>query len=429
MVDSPYGFRTRSVHAGGRPDPTTGARAVPIYQTSAFVFESVEEAATLFALQKYGNIYSRIGNPTVAAFEERMASLEGGIGAVATSSGQAAEFAVFAALAGAGDHIVSSSRLYGGTRTLLEVTMGRFGVETTFVASDDPADYAAAIRPHTKAVYAETVANPSGTIADIRGLADVAHAAGVPLVIDSTLATPYLCRPIEYGADIVVHSVTKFIGGHGTSLGGAVIESGKFPWGNGRFPRMTDPIASYGGLSWFGNFGEYGFLTALRMEQMRDVGAVMTPFNAFLFLQGMETLALRMEAVVQSAQTVAEFLDGHPAVAWVAYGGLADSPYNGLAKTYLPKGPGGVFAFGVKGGRDAGRRFIEAVEICSHLANVGDSRTLVIHPASTTHAQLDEAALAASGVGADLVRISVGLENAEDICADIDQALKKAVSL
>jgi O-acetylhomoserine (thiol)-lyase len=422
-----YGFRTRSVHAGGRPDPTTGARAVPIYQTTSFVFESAEEAATLFALQSYGNIYSRIANPTVAAFEERMASLEGGLGAVATSSGQSAELLTFAALAGAGDHLVASARLYGGTRTLLEVTLGRFGVETTFVASDEPEDFAAAIGPNTKGVYTEVIGNPSGTVADLAGLADVAHAHGIPLIVDATLATPYLCRPFEHGADLVVHSATKFLGGHGTSIGGVVVESGRFGWSDGKFPLMTTPVASYGGLTWWGNFAEYGFLTRLRSEQLRDMGATMTPFNAFLFLLGLETLPLRMEAHVANALVVAEFLEQHPSVGWVNYPGLPSSTFFDRAKRYLPLGPGAVFAFGLKGGREAGRRFIGAVELCSHLANVGDARTLVIHPGSTTHAQLDEAALVAAGVGPDLVRISVGIEDPEDICADLTRALEEAV--
>ncbi|MEP6659110.1 MAG: aminotransferase class V-fold PLP-dependent enzyme [Acidimicrobiales bacterium] len=428
MTESPYGFRTRAVHAGGRPDPTTGARAVPIYQTTSFVFESTEEAATLFALQSYGNIYSRIANPTVAAFEERVASLEGGLGAVGTSSGQAAEFLTFAALAGAGDHIVASARLYGGTRTLLDVTLRRFGVDTTFVASDEPDAFAAQIRPETKALYTEVIGNPSGAIADLAGLADVAHASGIPLIVDSTLATPYLCRPMEHGADVVVHSVTKFIGGHGTSIGGAVVESGRFPWGDGRFPLMNQPVPSYGGLTWWGNFAEYGFLTRLRCEQLRDVGATMTPFNAFLFLMGLETLALRMPVHVANAQRVAEFLSSHPSVGWVAYAGLPDSPWRERAQRYLPLGAGAVFAFGLKGGREAGRTFIDTVELCSHLANVGDARTLVIHPGSTTHAQLDDAALAAAGVGPDLIRISVGLEDADDICDDLDRALTKATA-
>lgn len=411
------------MHAGGRPDPTTGARAVPIYQTSSFVFGSADEAADLFALQTYGHIYSRISNPTVAAFEERIATLEGGLGGIGTSSGQAAEFLTFAALAGQGDHLVASAQLYGGTRTLLEVTLARFGVETTFLPRPEPDEVAAAIGPRTKAVYVETIANPSGMIPDLAALADVAHAHGVPLVVDSTMATPYLCRPIEHGADVVVHSVTKFIGGHGTSIGGAIVEAGTFDWANGRFPLMTEPMPAYGGLTWWGNFGEYGFLTRVRSEQLRDVGATMTPFNAFLFLSGLETLALRMRQHVENARIVAEFLRHHPAVAWVAYSGLPDSPWYERAQRYLPEGPGAVFAFGVRGGRTAGTRFIESVRLASHLANIGDARTLVIHPASTTHRQLDDGALVAAGVGPDLIRISVGIEDADDICADLDQAL------
>ena len=421
-----FGFRTRSVHAGGRPDPTTGARAVPIYQTTSFVFEDALDASTLFALQKFGNIYSRIGNPTVAAFEERMASLEGGLGAVATSSGQSAELLVFIALAGAGDHVVASSRLYGGTRTLLDVTLRRLGVETTFVDGDDPEDFAAAITARTRAVYTEVIGNPSGTIADLAGLATVAHDHDVPLVVDATLATPFLCRPIEHGADIVVHSATKFLGGHGTSIGGVVVESGRFDWANGRFPLMTDPVASYGGLSWWGNFAEYGFLTRLRAEQLRDVGATMTPFNAFLFLLGLETLPLRMAAHVENAAAVATFLEQHPAVSWVAYAGLPSSPWHSRARCYLPRGPGAVFSFGVEGGRAAGERFIGGVQLASHLANVGDAKTLVIHPASTTHAQLDDAALAGAGVSPELIRISVGIEDSDDICRDLDRALAVA---
>jgi len=420
------GFRTRAVHAGGRPDPATGARAVPIYQTSSYVFADTAEAANLFALQTFGNIYSRISNPTVAAFEERIASLEGGIGAIGTASGQAAEFLTLAALAGAGDHLVASAQLYGGTRTLIEVTLGRFGVQATFLAEPEPEAVAAAITPATKAVYVEVIANPSGMIPDLAGLADVAHSHGVPLVVDSTMATPYLCRPIEHGADIVLHSVTKFIGGHGTSIGGAIVESGMFPWGDGRFPLMTEPVASYGGLTWWGNFAEYGFLTRLRSEQLRDVGATMTPFNAFLFLIGLETLALRMHQHVENAATVARFLDDHELVEWVAYSGLPESPWFERAQRYLPDGPGAVFSFGVAGGREAGARFIESLRLASHLANIGDARTLVIHPASTTHQQLSEEALVAGGVTPDLVRISVGLEDADDICADLDQALRAA---
>ena len=427
MTDHAWGFSTRAVHAGNRPDPSTGARAVPIYQTSSFVFEDPADAADLFALQKYGNIYSRISNPTVAAFEERMASLEGGIGAVATSSGMSAELLAFTTLAGAGDHVVASAALYGGTHTLLDVSLRRLGIETTFVAADDPAAFARAIRPETKLVYTEVVANPSGIVADLSAIAQVAHDAGVPLVVDATLATPYLCRPLEHGADIVLHSATKFLGGHGTSLGGVLVDSGRFDWGNGRFPRMTEPVASYGGLRFWDNFGEYGFATAVRVEQLRDFGASLAPFNAFLLLQGLETLALRMRAHVANAKAVAAHLAGHPAVSWVAYAGLPDSPHHALAARYLPEGPGAVFSFGIKGGRAAGEAFIGAVELASHLANVGDTRTLVIHPASTTHRQLSDEALAAAGVGADLVRISVGIEDLDDIVWDLDRALDAAV--
>ncbi len=426
MDDHEWGFRTRAIHAGNRPDAATGARAVPIYQTTSFVFEDSADAADLFALQKFGNIYTRIANPTVAAFEERIASLEGGIGAVATSSGQAAELIVFTALAGAGDHIVASAALYGGTHSLLDVSLRRLGIETTFVPPDDPAAFVAAARPETKAFYTEVVANPAGVVADLAALADGAHAVGVPLVVDSTLATPHLCRPFEHGADVVVHSATKFIGGHGTSMGGVIVESGRFDWANGRFPRMTEPVPSYGALRFWDNFGEYGFCTQLRVEQLRDFGTCLAPLNAFLFLQGLETLALRMDAHVANAKGLAEYLVGHPAVSWVRYAGLSSSPYYELGRRYLPAGPGSVFAFGVKGGRQAGEAFIEAVELASHLANIGDTRTLVIHPATTTHRRLSEEAQVAAGVSPDLVRVSVGLENLDDIIWDFDQALAAA---
>ncbi|HZQ85499.1 MAG TPA: O-acetylhomoserine aminocarboxypropyltransferase/cysteine synthase family protein [Acidimicrobiales bacterium] len=426
MDDHRWGFRTRALHAGGRPDPATGARAVPIYQTTSFVFEDAADAADLFALQKYGNVYTRIANPTVAAFEERMASLEGGIGAVAASSGMAAELLTFTTLAGAGDHIVASAALYGGTYTLLDVSLRRLGIDTTFVPADDPAAFAAAIRPETKALYTEVIANPSGIVADLAALSDIAHAAGVPLIVDATLATPHLCRPFEHGVDVVVHSATKFIGGHGTSIAGIIVEHGTFDWSNGRFPGMTEPVASYGGLRFWENFGEYGFCTKVRVEQLRDFGTSLSPFNAFLLLQGLETLALRMDAHVANARAVAEHLAGHPDVAWVSYAGLPSSPSYELAQRYMPNGPGAVFAFGVRGGREAGRAFIESVELCSHLANIGDTRTLVIHPASTTHQQLSDDALAAAGVSPDLVRISVGIEDVDDIIWDIDQALAAA---
>jgi O-acetylhomoserine (thiol)-lyase len=427
--DHEWGFRTRSIHAGNRPDPSTGARAVPIYQTTSFVFEDSADAADLFALQKYGNIYTRIANPTVAAFEERMASLEGGIGAVATSSGQAAELILFTALAGAGDHIVASAALYGGTHSLLDVSLRRLGIETTFVPADQPEAFAAAVRPHTKAVYTEIVANPAGIVADLAALADAAHSSGVPLLVDSTMATPHLCRPFEHGADVVVHSATKFIGGHGTSMGGVIVESGRFDWSNGRFPRMTEPVPSYGELRFWDNFGEYGFCTQLRVEQLRDFGTCLAPLNAFLFLQGLETLSLRMDAHVRNAQALAEYLADHPAVSWVKYAGLNSSPYHDLARRYLPAGPGAVFSFGVKGGLEAGRAFIEALELASHLANIGDTRTLVIHPATTTHRRLSEEALAAAGVSTDLVRVSVGIEDLGDIIWDFDQALTAATKV
>ncbi len=428
MSEHRFGFRTRALHAGGSPDPTTGSRAVPIYQTTSFVFDDTTDAASLFALQKYGSIYTRIGNPTVNALEERAASLDGGIGALATASGQAAEFLTFASLAGAGDHIVSSANLYGGTVTQLDVTLRRFGVDTTFIPGAEPEAVAAAITGTTKCVFAEVVANPSGEVADIAALADVAHAHDLPLVVDATTVTPYVCRPIEHGADIVIHSATKFLGGHGTTLGGLVVESGTFDWGNGRFPTFTEEVEAYGGLRWWENFGEYAFLTKLRAEQLRDVGACLSPMAAFLLLQGIETLPQRMDAHLENTRIVAEWLHDDPRVSWVRWAGLADHPHYERARRYAPKGPGAVFAFGVRGGRDAGSRFIESVELCSHLANIGDARTLVIHPASTTHQQLSETQLHDAGVPPDLIRISVGLEDADDIIWDLDQALDQAVT-
>ncbi len=431
MAEHQFGFRTRALHAGGTPDAEHGARSVPIYQTSSFVFKDADDAANLFALQKYGNIYSRIGNPTVAALEERIASLEGGIGAVATSSGMAAEFITFAALCGQGDHVVASSQLYGGTVTQLDVTLRRFGVETTFVPGTDPADYKAAITEHTKAVYTELVANPSGEIADLEGLAAVAREAGVPLIVDATLNTPYLCRPFEHGADIVIHSITKFLGGHGNTLGGVVVESGRFDWGNGKFPAMTEPVPSYNNVTWWGNFGEYGFLTKLRSEQLRDIGPSLTPQAAWNLLQGVETLPQRMDAHVANGQEVVQWLATDPRISYVNYAGLEDHPHHARAQKYLPHGIGSVFAFGVAGtdelsGREVGARFIGSLQLASHLANIGDARTLVLHPASTTHQQLSSEQLAAGGVKEDLIRISVGLEDAADILWDLDQALTAA---
>jgi O-acetylhomoserine (thiol)-lyase len=426
MADREFGFKTRALHAGAVPDPVYGARAVPIYQTTSFVFEDTQDAANLFALEKYGNIYSRIGNPTVAAFEERVASLEGGIGAVATSSGQAAEFITFAALCGTGDHIVSSSRLYGGTVTQVSVTLQRFGVESTFVDSSDPADFEKAITEKTKLIFVETIANPSTAIADLEGLADVAHRNGIPLVVDSTTATPYLIRPLEHGADIVIHSATKFLGGHGTTLGGVVVDGGRFHFDNGKFPTMTEPVESYGGLEWWGNFGEYGFLTKLRAEQLRDIGPSLSPFAAFQLLQGIETLPQRMADHVSNAREVATWLDKDPRVSWISYSGLKSHPDYKLAKKYVPDGPGAVFSFGVEGGRKASEKLINSVHLLSHLANIGDAKSLIIHPASTLYRQLNSDQLAKAGVPEDLVRISVGIEDVADILWDLDQALTQA---
>jgi len=427
MADREYGFRTRAIHAGNIPDPVTGARALPIYQTSAFVFDDTADAAARFALQKYGNIYSRLANPTVASFEERVASLEGGLGAVATASGLSAQYITFASLAGAGDHIVASANLYGGSITQLDVTLRRFGVQTTFVQSADPADYAAAITEKTKLIFAETIANPSGEIADIEGLAEVAHAAGIPLIIDSTIATPYLNRPIEWGADVVIHSATKFLGGHGTTLGGVVVESGRFDWHSEKFPLFGQPVPSYGGLEWSGNFGEYAFLTRLRAEQLRDIGPSLAPHSAFLLAQGVETLPYRIQAHVDNARTVAEWLDADPRIESVFWAGLPAHPHHDRANKYLPKGAGSVFSFVVKGGRAVGQTFIESVNLASHLANIGDAKTLVIHPASTTHAQLTEQQLLDAGVLPGVIRISVGIEDVDDIIYDLDQALTAAV--
>lgn len=426
MADREYGFRTRAIHARNIPDQATGARALPIYQSTAFVFDDAADAASRFALQKYGTIYSRLANPTVSAFEERIASLEGGLGAVATASGLAAQYITFASLAGQGDHIVASANLYGGSITQLDVTLRRFGVETTFVRSSEAADYAAAITERTRFIFAETIANPSGEIADIEALAEVAHAHGIPLIIDSTLSSPYLNRPFEWGADIITHSATKFIGGHGTTLGGVVVESGKFDWSTAKFPLFTEPVASYGGLEWSGNFGEYAFLTRLRAEQLRDIGPSLSAHSAFLLAQGVETLPFRMQAHVDNARAVAEWLEADPRIETVYWAGLPNHPHHERARKYLPLGPGSVFSFVVRGGRAVGQKLIESVELASHLANVGDAKTLIIHPASTTHAQLTEQQLLDAGVLPGLVRLSVGIEDAADIIHDLDQALGQA---
>ncbi len=408
MHDREFGFATRAIHAGTPPDPTTGSRVMPIYQTAAYVFGSTQEAAELFQLRSYGHIYSRISNPTVAAFEERMASLEGGLGAVACASGLAAQLCTVLCLAQSGDHLLCSQNVYGGTITQLSVTVKRMGIETTFVPVDDLDALAAAIRSNTKLLFVETIGNPAGTIADLPALAALAHEHGIPLVVDNTFATPYLCRPIEHGADIVLHSATKFISGHGTTIGGVLVESGTFPWGNGRFPLLSDPSPGYHKKVFTETFGEYAFLMRARAEVLRDVGAQLAPMDAWLLLLGLETLALRMEAHVRNAQAIAEFLRERPEVTWVSYT------------------QGAVFTFGIAGGRDAGRRFIDALELWSHLANVGDAKSLVIHPASTTHSQLDDEELRKAGVAPESIRLSVGLEDVGDLIWDLDRALRVA---
>jgi O-acetylhomoserine (thiol)-lyase len=417
------GFATRSLHAGQKPDPATGARAVPIYQTTSFVFENSDHAAALFGLQQFGNIYSRIMNPTQAVFEERVAALEGGVAALATSSGQAAQFLALTSLMQAGDHMVSSATLYGGTYTQFDVSFRRLGIETTFVEPDDPENFRKAIRPNTRCIYAETLANPRMNILDIEKVAAIAHTHNIPLVIDNTLASPYLCNPIAHGADILVHSATKFLGGHGTSIGGVIVDSGRFDWKAGHYPQINDPSPGYHGMKFSEVFGPIAFIIKARVDGLRDYGPCMSPFNAFLFLQGIETLPLRMKQHSENALAVAQWLEKHPKVTWVQYPGLESSKYHALAAKYMPKGCGAVLTFGIKGGLQAGRKFIDSVQLLSHLANLGDSKSLVIHPASTTHQQLAESEQAAAGITPDLVRLSVGIEDVEDILWDLDQAL------
>jgi O-acetylhomoserine (thiol)-lyase len=420
------GFETRQIHAGTQPDPATNARAIPIYQTTSYVFRDTEHAANLFGLAELGNIYTRIMNPTQAAFEERVASLEGGVAALALASGSAAETVALLNLAENGGHIVSSASLYGGTYNLFHYTLPKLGIETTFVENpDDLAEWAAAIRPNTKALYGETLGNPKGDVLNFDGVAKVAHDHKIPLVVDNTLATPYLCRPLEHGADIVVHSATKFIGGHGTSIGGVIVDGGKFDYeGSGRFPSFTEPDPSYHGLI-FGQLPDFlfpaRFVLKARLQYLRDIGASIAPLNSFLFLQGLETLSLRMERHVSNALTVAKWLEARSDVKWVAFPGLESSPWHELQVRYLPKGAGAVLAFGIDGGIDAGRKFIEGLELFSHLANVGDAKSLAIHPASTTHSQLSEEEQLSTGVSPDLVRLSVGIESIEDILADLEK--------
>ncbi|MBK6395859.1 MAG: O-acetylhomoserine aminocarboxypropyltransferase/cysteine synthase [Betaproteobacteria bacterium] len=426
MADRRYGFDTLCLHAGQIPDAATGARAVPIYQTTSFVFDSADHAASLFNLQTFGNVYSRISNPTVAALEERVAALEGGRAALACATGMAAQMVALLTLARHGDHIVAARTLYGGTYSQLAVTFAQFGIDATFVDPSDPEAFRRALAPRTKAVYVETIGNPLLNVCDIAAIAGIAHGAGVPLVVDNTLASPYLCRPFDHGADIVVHSVTKYLGGHGTTMGGIVVESGTFPWDNGNFPQMTEPSRGYHGVRFHETFGDFGFTMKARMETMRTLGPTLAPFSAFLLMQGIETLHLRMPRHCESAMAVAKHLAAHPSVAWVRYPGMPGQPDDALVRRYLPKGAGGILTFGVKGGAKAGERVIESVEFLSHLANVGDAKSLIIHPASTTHRQLDEAEQRAAGVTPEMIRLSVGLESLDDILWDLDQALARA---
>ncbi len=422
-----FKFDTLSLHAGQHPDPTTGARAVPIYQTTSYVFSDVDFAASLFNLERAGHIYSRISNPTVAVLEERISALEGGVGAICTASGQAALHLAVATLMGQGGHIVSSASIYGGSHNLFTHTLPRFGITTTFVNPRDPQAFRAAIRPETRLLFGETVGNPGLEVMDLQAVSAVAHAAGVPLMIDATFSTPYLCRPFEWGADLVMHSATKWLGGHGTSIGGVLVDSGKFDWeASGKFPTMTEPYAGYHGLDFAEEFGPQAFIMRARAEGLRDFGASMSPANAFYILQGVETLPVRMSRHVENARQVVAFLSASPDVAWVNYPELPNHPDRALAEKMMPRGCCSIVSFGIKGGRAAGRRFIEALRVFSHLANVGDAKSLVIHPASTTHQQMDAAALAAAGVGEEMIRLSVGLEDAADLIDDLGQALRAA---
>lgn len=421
-TDHTFGFATRCLHAGHSPDKASLARAVPIYQSTSFVFENSDHAAALFALQQFGNIYTRIMNPTTGVFEERVASLEGGVAALATASGQSAQFLAISSLMGPGDELVASSTLYGGTYTQFDVSFRRLGIDVKFVEPDDPENFRKAITPKTRAIYGETIANPRMNILDIEKVAGIAHEAGIPLVIDNTMASPYLCRPIEHGADIVLHSATKFLGGHGTSIGGIIVDSGKFKW-NEKFPAITQPSPGYHGMVFSEVFGPIAFIIKARVEGLRDFGPCVSPFNSFLFIQGIETLNLRMDRHSRNAQAVAEFLESHSAVTWVKYPGLKSSPYRELAQKYLPKGSGAILTFGIKGGLEAGRKFIDNCKLLSHLANLGDAKSLVIHPASTTHQQLTDEQQLEAGITKDMIRVSVGIEEADDIVWDLDQAL------
>lgn len=422
-LERKLGFDSIALHAGQKPDPATGARAVPIYQTSSYVFKDTTHAANLFALKEFGNIYTRIMNPTWDVLEQRVAALEGGVAALATASGQAATTLAVLNISSAGDQIVSSVSLYGGTYNLFHYTLPKLGIESAFVDPSDPENFKRAITHSTRLIYAETMGNPKNDMLDIEAVAKIAHDAGVPLIIDNTVATPYLCRPLEWGADIVVHSMTKFLGGHGNSIGGIIVDSGKFNWANGRFPELVDPDPSYHHLKFVETFGPLAYILKARVQLLRDLGPALSPFNAFLILQGVETLSLRVQRHCDNALKVAQFLETRPAVNWVNYPGLSSHPTHALARKYLPKGFGAILGFGIKGGLQAGIKFINAVGLLSHLANIGDAKSLVIHPASTTHQQLSAQEREATGVTEDFIRLSIGLESIDDILADIDQAL------
>jgi O-acetylhomoserine (thiol)-lyase len=428
MADAKFPkFATLALHAGQRPDPVTGARAVPIYQTTSYVFRDSDHAAALFNLEEPGYIYSRIANPTVAVLEERIAALEGGVGAICTASGQAALHLAIATLMGAGGHIVAAASLYGGSINLLKLTLPRFGISTSFVDPRDPAAFAAAIRPDTRLVFAEILGNPGLEVLDVPAVADVAHRARLPLMVDATFATPYLCRPIDHGCDIVIHSATKWLGGHGVAIGGALVDGGRFDWEkSGKFPTLSEPYAGYHGIDFAAEYGPQAFIMRARGEGLRDFGACMSPANAFHLLQGVETLPLRMAQHMANTRRILDFLTASDAVAWVLHPDLPSHRDHALARRLLPLGAGAIVSFGIKGGRAAGRRFVDSLKLVSHLANVGDAKTLVIHPASTTHQQLDAAALEAAGIGEDMIRLSVGLEDPQDIIDDLAQALRAA---
>jgi O-acetylhomoserine (thiol)-lyase len=421
------GFETRAIHAGAAPDPTTGARVTPIYQTTSYVFDDVDHAASLFNLQTYGYIYSRLTNPTVSVLEERLANLEGGRGAIACASGHAAQMLAFFAFMEPGDEFLAATKLYGGSITQFGRSFKKFGWNAIFVDPDDPQNFKRALTPKSKAIFIESLANPGGVITDLEAIAAIANEAGIPLIVDNTMASPYLCRPIEWGATLVIHSTTKFLSGHGNSMGGVVVDSGRFDWASSpKFRTLTEPEPAYHGLRFYETFGDLAFTVAGHALGLRDLGAAMAPLNAFLTISGIETLPLRMERHIANAEKIASFLERHPAVSWVSYAGLESSPYRKLATKYLPKGAGSVFTFGLKGGYEAGIKLVESVEIFSHLANIGDTRSLIIHPASTTHRQLSDAQKKAAGAGPDVVRVSIGLETADDLIADLDQALRKA---